>query len=250
MRVGLIGDIHGNAPALDAVLAELEHERVDRIVCLGDVAIGPQPRETVDRIAAIGCPVVMGNWDACLLGAAPDVQGELEGVLSALCSWAGEQLTPRHRDRVRGYAETVEVDLGEGASLLAFHGSPRSYADWILATTPDDELDEMLAGREATVLAGAHTHFQLVRRHGESLLVNAGSVGLAFRRREPGVMRISPWAEYGVVVRADGRLSVELRRTDYDVERFLESMRASGMPHADWWAELWSDQPRAVPTAP
>ena len=65
MRVGLISDIHGNRLALDAVVSELEREGVDRIVCLGDVAVGPQPAEALEGIRELGCPVVMGNWDEC-----------------------------------------------------------------------------------------------------------------------------------------------------------------------------------------
>jgi hypothetical protein len=80
-------------------------------------------------------------------------------------------------------------------------------------------------------------------------VVNPGSVGLPFRRIERGVMRIAPWAEYGLLTCGDGHLSIELRRTDFDVDEFLEVMRASGMPHAEWWAELWTDDSRPLPSA-
>ena len=62
-----LSDIHGNLPALEAVLAELERETVDELVCLGDVALGPHPSKTVARVRGLGCPVVMGNWDAWVL---------------------------------------------------------------------------------------------------------------------------------------------------------------------------------------
>jgi hypothetical protein len=58
----------------------------------------------------------------------------------------------------------------------------------------------------------------------------------------PGIMRVAPWAEYGVVALENSRLSVELRRTAVDVDAFVRLMRASGMPHADWWAELWQEE--------
>ena len=64
LRVALFSDVHGNLAALDAVLEELERQRVDELVCLGDVAVGPQGAACVERIAALGCPVVRGNWDA------------------------------------------------------------------------------------------------------------------------------------------------------------------------------------------
>jgi hypothetical protein len=166
-------------------------------------------------------------------------------VLGDLRSWAIEQLSSDHRRYVLGFDQTLEVDLGSGASLLGFHGSPRSFEDMILATTSDAELERMLDGHTALILAGGHTHFQLFRRFGESAVVNPGSVGLPFRRGEAGVMRISPWAEYGLVDYEEGRLAVELRRTAFDVESFLALMLQSGMPHADWWADLWRDKPTA-----
>ncbi|MGB2953923.1 MAG: metallophosphoesterase family protein [Gaiellaceae bacterium] len=246
MLVALIADIHGNVPALEAVLGELEQDGVDQVLCLGDVGIGPQPVETLERVEELGCPVIMGNWDALFLGRHPSLDGELEHVLAALGAWSTEQLSPAHVEYVKSFRETVEVALGDGATLLAFHGSPRSYEDAILATTSDEELEQMLDGRKASVLACAHTHFQLFRRFGESILVNPGSVGLPFRRQQPGVMRVAPWAEYALVTHDPGRLAIELRRTAYDVERFLQIMRRSGMPHADWWADLWSAKGQAV----
>ena len=73
--IALIADIHGNLPALDAVLEELEREGVDQILCLGDVAVGPQPTETLERVRELGCPVVMGNWDAYFLRRLPGAGG-------------------------------------------------------------------------------------------------------------------------------------------------------------------------------
>ena len=157
-----------------------------------------------------------------------------------------QQLSDEHRRFVSEFPQTVEVPLEGGGKLLAFHGSPRSFDDSILATTSDEEVERMVGDRGALVLAGGHTHFQLFRRLGESVFVNPGSVGLPFRRMRPGIMRIAPWAEYGVVSYDDSRLAVELRRTAVDVDAFVGSMRSSGMPHADWWAELWQEESPAA----
>lgn len=246
MRLGLIADIHGNLPALDKVLAELDRDGVDQIVCLGDVAVGPQPVETLERLQALGCPTIMGNWDACMLGEAPSVDGELSEMLVDACTWSTSQLSPAQREYMRGFQDTLELRLDAELTLLAFHGSPRSFDDEIYSTTPDEELESMLAGHEASVFAGGHTHFQMFRRFGESVVVNAGSVGQPFRRRQPGVMRLSPWAEYCLVAYEGGSLAIELRRTAVDVEAVIATMRRSGMPHAERWAELWSSEPSAV----
>jgi predicted phosphodiesterase len=244
MRLALIADIHGNLPSLEAVLDDVDREGVNEIVCLGDVALGPLPVETVERLRAVGCPVVMGNWDAWFFQPMPTLDGDLGRVLGDLRNWSGAQLSEEDRRYVLAFEATVEVPLGAGATLLGFHGSPRSFQDMILATTPDAEIEQMLDGRQALVLAGGHTHFQLFRRFEESAIVNPGSVGLPFRRGHAGVMPISPWAEYGIVDYENGRLGIELRRTPYDVESFLSLMLRSGMPHAEWWAELWTDEAR------
>jgi predicted phosphodiesterase len=247
MRLALIADIHGNVPALDAVLAELEREEVDQVVCLGDVSIGPQPVEALERVRSLGCPVIIGNWDAWLVVGMPQFDGgRLGEVLGDLCAWAGGQLSPEQRDQLTAFAPALELALPDEEQLLAFHGSPRSFEDSIFATTPDAEVEEMLDGRSALVHAGGHTHFQLVRRLGESLVVNPGSIGLPFRRALPGIMEIAPWAEYGLLRHEDGRLSVELRRTPFDLDVFLAVLRDSGMPHADWWAARWTSRSQAV----
>jgi putative phosphoesterase len=240
VRVGLIADLHGNLAALDAVLAELEREQVDELVCLGDVAVGPQPGATVERLAEVGCPVVLGNWDAWFLDGFPAPANELDHVLLEMGEWWARELSAEHRAYLRSFSRTHELSLGDGRSLLCFHGSPRSYGDYIVAATPDAELERMLGGADADVLAGGHTHLQLVRGYLDSQLVNPGSVGLPFRPR-PGPVSVARRAEYGIVHAGDGRLAVELRRTGYDIDEFLELARGTGMPHAEWWIGCWAD---------
>jgi putative phosphoesterase len=242
MRLALISDIHGNVPALERVLEELDREELDQIVCLGDVAVGPQPVAALERLQALGCPTVMGNWDACLLGAEPQLHGEIPEMLAEVCTWSAAQLAPAQQEYVRTFKDTYEVRLDENVTLLAFHGSPRSFDDYIYATTSDDEVEAMLGGHDADVFAGGHTHFQMFRRVGECIVVNAGSVGQPFRRLQAGLMRLSPWAEYCIVTCSRGELGVELRRAPLDVEALAEMVRTSGMPDAERWAALWTPE--------
>jgi predicted phosphodiesterase len=239
VRFALISDIHGNLPALEAVLEEIEREDIDEILCLGDVAVGPQPGESLDRVRELGCPVVLGNWDAYFIHGFPDHQTEIGRQLVEMGEWWADQLSAEQR----AYIDTF-VDELTRPGLVAFHGSPRSYEDFIYATTPDTELTEMLDGTRAPMMAGGHTHFAMVRHFDGALLLNPGSVGLPFAKQE-AVMRISPWAEYAIVDAERGHLSVDLRRTDFDVESLLGLIRESGMPHADWWAGLWFRPPEA-----
>ena len=238
MRLGVISDIHGNRLALDAVLAELEREGIDELVCLGDVAVGPQPAEAVDRVRELGCPVVMGNWDTAFLGGMPDPRDEVGRMLVELAEWWAASLSAEDREFIHTFVPTLDVRL-DGIDLLCFHGSPHSYDDWIFATTPDEQLRAMLDGFDAPVLVGGHTHVQMIRRFDDRVMFNPGSVGLPFREWWPRPVRISPWAEYGILSSEEGRFSLDIRRTPFDVGAFLEISRSSGMPHADWWISCW-----------
>lgn len=243
MRVALIADIHGNLAALDVVLGELERERLDAVICLGDVAaLGPQPRECVARLREIGCPSVMGNTDEWLIDARVFADAAPSAPVAALTLWAKGRLTMEDLDAVRSYPRTIERALDEAGTLLCFHGSPHSNEDVIAAVTPEPDLDAMLDD-DAAVLAGGHTHIPLLRRVERGLIVNPGSVGLA--GTGPGtpdlpVNRDVAWTEYALLGITDGRWSVEFRRAPLDVERMLALMRASGMPYGDWWAGLWA----------
>jgi len=243
MVIALIADIHGNLAALDAVLDTLKAETPDQIICLGDVsATGPQPREVLHRLRKLGCPVVMGNADAELLDVAPaDSETDEESRrIADISRWCAAQLDDADRVFLASFQPTVEISLGEDRSLLCCHGSPRSYDDVIVATIPDDELDTMIAGHEATVIAGGHTHIRMLRPHRGREIVNPGSVGLAYQFFRDGSVRVPPWAEFALLSQADaGAVSVDFRRVPYDRGATVRAMTEREMPHAAWWAADW-----------
>lgn len=241
MRVAIISDIHGNLAALQAVLPDIQAENPDQIVCLGDVAaFGPHPRETIERLRALNCTVVMGNTDEWITdpGQPENPADEEARRLEEVGFWCHQQLTPAELDYLRTLCPTVELPLGDGATLLCFHGSPLSCRDVILSTTPEEDLERMLSGSSAEVMAGGHTHVQMLRRYREAILLNPGSVGLPVERTPAGKRR-PPWTEYALVGWRKGHLSAELRRVPLDVSEMVRTAHESGMPHAEWWAEDW-----------
>jgi predicted phosphodiesterase len=179
MRIGLIADIHGNADALRAVLGELSTARLDRVVCLGDVAVlGPEPGEVVRLLNDEGCAVVRGNTDAWLLDAPSDAIPPSPGPSQDLLTWTKSVLTEAEIAQIGGYPLVLDIDLGGGRVLRCAHGSPRSFEDVIGPATPVADACAML-GTEATAFAaGGHTHIQMVRRFEATTFVNPGSVGL------------------------------------------------------------------------
>ena len=237
MRVALISDIHGNEIALEAVLAEIDHERVDVTYCLGDIApLGSKPRETIDMIRSRGLRCVMGNHDEFLLE--PDLIRSYSTVplVAEGVDWCRAELSTADLDFLRDFEREIDVPLGDGATLRLFHGSPRSHMEMILATTPADDLDTMLDGRRATVLAGGHTHVQMLRQHRGQLVVNVGSVGMPFEEHVgAGPVKTAPpkvldHAEYALIHAARGRVHVELRRVPLDRGKLYQAAVASTNP--------------------
>jgi putative phosphoesterase len=241
VRIGLISDIHGNLPALEAVLEQLEQESVDRYICLGDLAVGPWASETVKRVQELDPESVIGNWDAWVLDGVPPCGATEVGrlLLEMGSCWAG-QLDDGDLAYLRRAKPELSIEV-DGSRLVFFHGSPRSYNEPILAATPTEELTRMLARHTASVVAVGHTHVQMARRVPFALVVNPGSVGMPFVEWPAAAVRICPWAEYGILeYRSEGELTVELRRAAYDAESVIRHTLASGVPHAEWWTSCWN----------
>jgi predicted phosphodiesterase len=242
-RIALISDIHGNLTSLQAILDDTERRSAREVICLGDVAaFGPEPREALQRVKALGCPVIMGNTDAWLLNA--KVAGpadEYSSRVDAMGLWASQQLDRHDRSFIGTFVPCLKVRLDDARSLLCFHGSPRSSVEVILATTPDEELADMLGPQSGDVMAGGHTHVPMLRRYGHSVLVNPGSVGLPVRHagHAPVGSRHPPWAEYALLTVEGPGLAIELIRVPVDVQAVRRAALDSGMPHAESWADDW-----------
>lgn len=242
MKLAIFSDIHGNLMSLAAVLADIEHEQIEQMVCLGDVAAtGPQPNEVLMRLAELGIPVVQGNTDEWLLQPKPfENESDFHQKIYEMDMWAVGQLTAGNRAFLQTFQPTIEIPLDEASTLLCFHGTPRSNREILRATTPDEEVAPMVAGYAATILAGGHTHQPMMRRYEDKLLLNPGSVGLPYVQVGE-VAHNPPWAEYAILHSEDGRLGVELRRVMVDVAAVQAAILASDMPHKEWLAGEWGD---------
>lgn len=241
MKIAIISDIHGNLVALKAVLVALTSAAPDQIVCLGDVVVtGPQPREALARVQELDCPMVMGNTDEWVLSPTPFViHSEADQILYDIELWGAKQMTAADRAFILTFRLTIELDLGNGRSLLCCHGSPRNNKEVILAATPDEELAEKLGGQRAAVMAGGHTHTPLLRRFQDSFILNPGSVGLPFFSTPDG-RRVNPaWAEYALVTVENGRLNINLRRVPYSLDALRTAVAQSDMPHPNAYLADW-----------
>ncbi len=239
MKIALISDTHGNLPALEAVLEDIRAQSADQIIFLGDAAtLGPHPKETLDILHALDCVCILGNHDAALLDPARVSDFQIAAPLIPTLEWGCSLLSESDFDFLRVFRPTYELDLGSALSLLCFHGSPRSNTDMLLSTTSDETVDGFFSGQSAKILAGGHTHIQMLRQRGEQVILNPGSVGNAFLEPfTPGGSppTLLPWAEYATVRVEKGGWSADLRRVPFDAQAVLRAAAAGGNPSKEWW---------------
>jgi putative phosphoesterase len=216
MRIAALYDVHGNLPALEAALADVDEERVDLLLCGGDLLLGPQPSECLEALRGRDATFIRGNCDRAVVSGA----GE-EDLWLDRTRWTASRLSDEQLAFVRGWPELFSAEIDGLGQVLFCHGSPRSDEEIVTAITAPKRLDPMLDGvRERVVICG-HTHVQFDRRLGDRRLVNAGSVGLPYE----GEAGIAPWALLGP--------DIELRRARYDVGLAVDALRATGYPDDD-----------------
>jgi putative phosphoesterase len=242
MRIALISDLHGSEFALNAVLADMARTGVDQIVCLGDVVtLGPRPREVLGRLAELGCICILGNHDEFMLDERLTRSYSEAPIIIEAVDWCRAQLSAAELKFIASFSRRFELKLNNSGSLLLFHGTPASNTTDLLATTPAEQVDELLGARRATVMAGGHTHLQMLRQHRGTLLVNPGSVGLAFKEYAAGKVPILlPHAEYAVVEAMDGDIAVSLRRVPLDKADLREAAGTAPHPLKAWMMQQYS----------
>jgi putative phosphoesterase len=206
VRVAALYDVHGNLPALEAVLAEVEREQVDAIVLGGDCIHGPQPLETLQRLQALGERAVWirGNTDRLI---AEEAGGD------TLHAWAADRLGPERVAYLEALPPMHELDVDGLGTVLFCHATPRSDEEIVTPLTPDERLAAILEGVAADVVVAGHTHMQEDRTVRGIRWVSAGSVGLPY---EDDIKAF--WALLGP--------DVELRRTAFDVDAAIRAFEA------------------------
>ena len=245
MNLLILTDIQGHRPALDAVLSTDAARTADAVVCLGDVASGPQPRDVIERIRALDAIVVRGNMDeviargsASMTDAGSDPGSADAQRFADIDAWCTQRITESDRAWLADLPLTAEVDLGHGRRLLACHGSPRSNEDVIDSETPEAEVVDLLGGIRADIVAVGHMHTQMLRQVRGTKVVHPGSVG--WPAPAPDGLR-RPHAEFAIVTSLDAGLEIVFCRVVYRVSQLQNALETSEMPHASWYAQLWRD---------
>ncbi len=219
--LAILADIHGNVPALEAVLSDLETVEIDEVLVGGDlVGRGPQGTEVVRRIAGRSWPSVRGNHEDYLLDfrrrRVPDSWWH-EDVWAA-SRWMEAELDEEAERWIAGLPLQLRSQTAPGLQLV--HGTTSSNNRGLGPWTSTEALEQELVVAHGRVLVCAHTHRPMVRDTRRGIVVNVGSVGLPFNRDRR--------AQYALFHYSDGEWRVELRQVEYDVERALEIHHESG----------------------
>ena len=225
ISVAVINDIHGNLPALEAVLEEVESARVERIIVGGDVLPGPMPHETIARLLALDVPVqfIHGNGDrvvrAQMNGQEPT---EVPEPFRDIIRWTAAQLSREDEQLLASWPLTLRVAVQGLGDVFVCHATPRNDVEIFTRLTSEERLLPVFAGVDAPLVVCGHTHMQFDRQVGATRVVNAGSVGMPFQ--DPGA--------YWLLLGPD----VQLRKTTYDLEKAAALVRQTTYPRADEFA--------------
>ena len=232
MRIAALYDIHGNLPALEAVLEDVRRAGVDRIVIGGDVIPGPMPREALSRLLELDIPVqcIHGNGEREVLARLDGVEtGKVPESFREAIRWNGEQLLPAQQRALQEWPMTARVDVDGIGSVLFCHATPVSDTDIFTRQTAEDRLVAIFDDARADLVVCGHTHMQFDRLIGRTRVVNAGSVGMPFG---------APGADW--LLLAPG---VELRHTSYDLAQAADTIRKTTYPRAEEFAERYVLRP-------
>ena len=221
MKIAVLSDVHGNATALAAVLADIEREQPGMIVSCGDLTWGPLPEETFELASGLDARWVRGNAERAILE---------NDRATERARWMQDRHTSEMHDFVAGFEEQVVVDVDGLGPVRFCHGSPRSDEECVTPETPEERVREFTAGVEERTIVTAHVHIQFDREVAGIRSVNAGSVGMPYEG-VPGAY----WALLGP--------GIELRRTEYDLDEAVARYRESGLPGVEQLVEILLEPP-------
>jgi predicted phosphodiesterase len=232
MRVAALYDIHGNLPALEAVLQEIRQAEVDHVVVGGDVLPGPMPCETLACLLDFGIPAqfIYGNCEVAVLeqmaGREPAKVPEQH---RPIIRWTAQQLYPEYERLLAGWPKTLRVEIPGLGEVLFCHATPRNEDEYFTRLTPEECLLPIFEGFNVPLVVCGHTHMQFDRMIGNIRVVNAGSVGMPFGERGADWLLLGP--------------DVQLQHTSYDFTKAAERIRDTNYPQAEEFAARYVLEP-------
>ena len=223
MRVAALYDIHGNLPALEAVIREVRNAGVDQVVVGGDVVVGPMTRDTLSCLTQFDVPIkfIQGNAEVAVLTEMAGTPTTLPEQIRQVIAWDAEQLR-EYQTVLASWPKTLRLAVLPLGDVLFCHATPRDENEIFLRTTSEEVLRPIFDAANARLVVCGHTHMQFDRMIGGTRVINAGSVGMPFQ--DPGA--------YWLLLDGD----VHLRRTVYDLDAAAARIRSTQYPQAEQFA--------------
>jgi putative phosphoesterase len=227
MKAALLGDVHGNLPALKAVLEHLHAQDAGVIWNIGDfVGYGPFPNQVVSYFRKQEILSIIGNYDQTVLNIydkSTAWMGKRIPEKRTAFFWAAEHLSEKNKHYLASLPEQRRFQE-EGNDILLVHGSPADIAEHLVPDTPDSRLRELADRTKADVIIFGHSHLPFARKVNGTWFINTGSVG----RPDDG----DPRACYAVLELTRERFSVTHFRVPYDVATTVKAIRRHELPEA------------------
>ncbi len=222
MRVAAISDIHGNLPALEAVLEDIHHAEANYVVVAGDIVPGPMPREVLERLLSLDIPVrfIQGNGEIDALASMAGKQNDrVPEQYREIVRWSAQQLYPKYEKLLAAWPKTFCIETDVLGRVLFCHATPRDENEIFTRLTPEENLLPVFEKLDADLVVCGHTHMQFDRMVGKIRVVNAGSVGMPFGK---------PAATWLLL-----ETNVQFRETTYDLAIAAERMQNTNFPQAE-----------------
>ncbi len=234
MRIAALYDIHGNLPALEAVLDEITHLGVDEIVVGGDLVLGPMSLECLEKMLSQSLPVhfIYGNCEVAVLNHMKNQSpGNLPEAVLEDIRWTAESLLPVHEKIMSKWPPSVTIYLESIGNVLFCHATPRNENEIFSKLTDEQKLKPIFEPLDVDYVVCGHTHMQFDRTVGKVRVINSGSVGMPFGHTGADWLLLGP--------------DVELRHTDYDLTKAVERLRKTPYPRAEEFATKNVLQPQS-----
>jgi len=232
VRIAVLNDIHGNLPALEAVLLEVGTRGADRVIVGGDVFPGPMSHLVLRALAECGLPVdfIYGNGEVAILEhTAGKIPARLPEAYRPIVRWNAEQLDANDVQAIAQWPMTLRVEVPSIGDVVFCHATPRDENEIFTKRTPEDRLRPIFDPVRAALVVCGHTHLVMDRAIGSTRVVNPGSVGMPFGPAGADWMMLGP--------------GIEFWHTNYDLQRAADRVRTSGYPEAEEFAAKYILQP-------
>jgi putative phosphoesterase len=225
MKIAAIYDLHGNLPALEAVLEDIRRERVDLLIVGGDILPGPMPREMFELLLNLEIPTqfIQGNGEIDALNV---IQGKsidrVPELYRDIVIWSAQQIVD-YEDILENWAKTLSLEIEGLGKVLFCHATPRDDNEIFTRLTDEKRLLPIFSEVDADVVVCGHTHLQFDRMIGKVCVVNAGSLGMPFGKTGADWLLLSN--------------KIEFRHTDYDLDEAVKRILETDYPQAKSFAE-------------